>query len=53
MQTLIEINGVTFVKENVIKMKKQNFMNAFGDEALWEEVQKLKPKSKKKKKVKE
>lgn len=45
----VEIDGINFHVKNVLKMKKMDFMNAYKDEDLWDKVQKLKPKSKKKK----
>jgi len=49
MSEFVEIDGINFHVKNVLKMKKMDFMNAYNDEDLWEKVQKLKPKPKKKK----
>lgn len=49
MSEIVEIKGISFHVKNVLKMKKQDFLNAYNDEDLWDQVQKLKPKSKKKK----
>lgn len=46
---LIVLGGITFHKGNVLKMKKTDFMKAYKNENLWNEIQKLKPKPKKKK----
>ena len=48
---LLKINGITFHKGTVLKMKKGDFMKAYNNELMWEEIQKLKPKPKKKKKA--
>ena len=45
----VVIDGINFHVKNVLKMKKTDFMNAYNNEDLWEKVQKLKPKPKKKK----
>ena len=45
----IFIDGINFNKKAVLKMKKTDFMNAYKSEDLWNKIQKLKPKSKKKK----
>ena len=49
MSEFVEINGINFHVKNVLKMKKKDFLKAYGDEDLWQEIQKSKPKSKKKK----
>lgn len=45
-QETISIGGITFIKKNVLKMKKSHFMNAYNDEELWNKIQDLKPKKK-------
>lgn len=50
----ITIHGVNFDLANVLKMNKTNFFKAYKfhnkAEEIWDEIQKLKPKSKSKKK---
>ncbi len=47
---ILKLKGISFNKAVVLKMKKSHFMQAYNDEDLWEEIQKLKPKPKPKKK---
>ena len=49
MSDFKEIDGINFHVKNVLKMKKQDFLNAYKSEELWDKIQKLKPKAKKKK----
>ena len=46
----IIFKGINFNKESVFKMSKTNFLKAYKDEDLFDQIQSLKPKKKKKNK---
>jgi hypothetical protein len=45
---ILILKGIHFNKEVVLKMKKKDFIFIYKDEELWDQIQTLKPKPKKK-----